>query len=268
MALSRLQRLAAGQLYDQIAQHPHLDHIEIDGQRVKDAAAARDLYLHSQDTNSRNPVVQRLDQIVERLGRPKVAVDPDIRHYQEQLRPHTRIIHRVTDFAGTLKDKFMGTKVGKGIQRYLDSDPERVRYTAHAEIVLKDGTRAAFPEQVEDVKASLAFKHLAMVPQAVAVVPMVPFVGQAVPGGFAALGLGAAAVVGSYAGVQAMFGKKHGAGPYAKALALSSVKQIIIGTSYLVPLVGGIFPYMSLAHDAKGIRDLTHREAARALPAP
>lgn len=265
MGLSRLQRLAAGQLYDKIAEHPLLDHIEIDGQKIQNPGVERDLFLRSKDTTAHNPVVRRLDQVVARFSRPKPVHDAETRLFLEQVRPHTRITHRLADFMGKLKDKFMGTRVGKAINRYLDTNPERVTYTARAEVVLKDGTRAAFPEQVEDMQATLAIRHLSIVPQAIAVVPVVPFVGQVVPGGFAAMGLGAAAVVGSYAGVQAMFGHKGGREQYAKALALSSLKQVLIGASYMVPVVGGIFPYMFLAHDAKGIRELT---TPSELPSP
>jgi hypothetical protein len=289
---THFRQLAAGQLYDKIGHHPHLDHIVIDGERVGDPRAAHAAYLRNIVTASHNPLVRSFDRLVERAARPKPIVDAETRAFQAALRPTTKARFAVVDKIGRVKNWVTHTRIGRpvghaighALNYYQTQDPERIHHQARAEIVLKDGTRAAFLEDVDDAKATLALKHAAVVPQLLALFPgmpiatamfalknviphtallthvehYLPFNGSYVTGGGAALALGAAAIAGSYAGAQALFGKSHQAGalPYAKAFVGASGKQVLLSAAHFAPF-GALIFYAILAYDAKAIRALT-----------
>lgn len=218
--LNHCQRLAAGQLLQELGERDDVVSIEIDGKTVIDEAGALAAYR-----DNRAPTAGKLTAWIDKKA-ARVA-----NTLEKRLQGEGRLAH-----------------LGR---RILDSDlfeinPERVTYAAETTITYRDGRTERRTVEVEDVKASLALERLAISALALSAVPFMPFF-------ISTPAAAAGAVVSSAGWLVATLARRSA---LASAFAKTALKLFAFGVAGMAPILGSLPCAASLIADARDIKRL------------
>ena len=219
-ALDHYQRLAAGQLLQDLAGRDDVVGIEVDGKAVIDQEGALAAFR-----DNRAPAPSKLTAWIDA---------------------------KAARVASSLEKKMEGDgRLARLGRKVLDSDvfevnPERVAYAAETTITFRDGRTERRTVEVEDVKASLALERLAISSLALSAIPFMPMF-------VSAPASAAGAVVSSAGWLVATLARKSA---LASAFAKTALKLFAFGVAGMAPILGSLPCAASLISDARDIKRL------------
>lgn len=260
-SLTRMQMIGAGKVLSLV---PATQEIRVDGRLITDHKRAIAIYEGSVDKESRTWAGKAVDRLVYKLTNkaPKSAEDLALEKDALKMKPGLlRFIAWAQEKAVAVNNWLRGGRIGAWLDKYKKADPTLVRSTSNVELVLKNGTKVHFPEEIEDEKMSLVLQRVAMVSTSALMVPAPPGVGQVINGLVAGSSWLSAAGVGikmglAHLGVGSL--ENSGGWPLASALLALGAEQIPLA----IPFAPPILPPLLIEVHAGNVNRLSGEKAA------
>lgn len=263
-SLTRMQMIGAGKVLSLV---PATQEIKVDGRLVTDHKRAIAIYEGSVDKEGRTWAGKAVDRLVYKLTNKAPKSAEDVALDKEALKMKHAVVRFIAwgqEKAAAINTWIRSGRIGTWLDKYKKADPTLVRSTSDVELVLKNGTKVHFPEEIEDEKMSLVLQRVAMVSTSALMVPAPPGVGQVITGLVAGGSWLSAAGVGiktglAHLGVGSL--ENSGGWPLASALLALGAEQIPLA----IPFAPPILPPVLIEVHAGNVNRLSGEKAAVAV---